>query len=109
MSFFNKQTKPPENFITPKIIFVGEQSGQVEDRLKTKFSELFAQVSTVRSAYLARLSYDEARSYSVGLCISSTVGIDQNLQERLGKFLRKFSVQTNILIFYLYEIAKNKS
>jgi hypothetical protein len=87
MSLFNgtKSTKPPENFTAPRIDFVGEQTGPVEDRLKVKFSEMFTQIPTVRSADLARLSYDESQGYSVGLCIRSTVGIDQSLQERLGK------------------------
>jgi hypothetical protein len=102
MSLSDKSTKPPENFIAPKIVFVGEQSGPVEDTLKAKFSESFAQIPAVQSAYLARLSYDETQGYSVGLCIHSNAGIDQDLQEQLGKvFAKVFSSDQYLDILFI--------
>src|SRR5688572_17479085 len=88
MSFFSRKTKPSRptaTIVPPRIEFVGEQTGRVEDELKSKFRDVFAQVSTVASAYLARLSYDDPSSYSVGLCIRSTRGEDASLEKVLGQ------------------------
>jgi len=105
MSFFSRKSappRPPETFTPPKIRFVGEQSGPVEDKLKMKFCEVLTQSQTVQSAYLARLSYGESPEYSVGLCIRSTVGIDQTLQKRLGQvFTETFRSDEHLDILFI--------
>jgi len=68
MSFFPRkpeQTRPPETLTAPHIDFLGEQAGPVEDSLKARFRQMFAEFHDVRSAYLARLSYLHAESLNV--------------------------------------------
>ena len=88
MSIFSRHSKPsrPQEVIKPpRIDFVGEQAGPVEDDLKAKFRKILGKTSTVRSAYLARLSYGDTGGYSVALCIRSSAGIDHPLQKRLAQ------------------------
>jgi hypothetical protein len=78
--------RPPETICPPRIEFVGEQSGPVEDDLKARFRQVFRNSVNVQRAYLARLSYGEPSSaHSVALCIFSSTDVDQSLQEHLGK------------------------
>src|ERR1700758_2857490 len=80
-----KPSRPAETITLPRIEFVGEQTGPYEDQLKTAFRQIFAHEPSVRTAYLARLSYGDPTGYSVGLCIRSTSGLDHSLQKRLGR------------------------
>ena len=105
MSIFSRKpqpSRPPEIIKLSQIEFVGEQAGPVEDDLKTSFRQLFAKTPTVRSAYLARLSYGEPSGNSVGLCIRSTVGVDDPLQKRLGQiFTGMFRREEHIDILFI--------
>ena len=105
MSLFSRKPKaprPPETITQPRIDFVGEQAGPVEDSLKARFRQMFTEFSNVRSAYLARLSYGEASGLSVGLCIRSTSGIDQSLQKRLGQiFTETFNSKEHLDILFI--------
>ena len=107
MNWFKRKlnpSKPPEVFTPPRIVFVGEQSGAVEDDLKTRFGEILTSTPAVQSAYLARLSYGEASDYSVGLCIRSSVGIDQGLQKRLAQvFAEIFREEEHLDILFMRE------
>jgi hypothetical protein len=87
IGIFSSHTKsrPPETIKPPRIEFIGEQAGPVEDDLKAKFRRVFAETPDVRSAYLARLAYGDPAGYSVGLCIRSRVGVNDSLQIRLGQ------------------------
>jgi hypothetical protein len=107
MSIFSRHLKPsrPPETITPRRIqFVGEQAGPVEDDIKAKFREVLADTPTVRSAYLARLSYGEPTGYSVGLCIRSSGGLDHSLQKRLVQiFTDTFSCDQHLDILFIRE------
>jgi len=74
----------------------------VEDDLKAKFRQAFAEMPAIRSAYLARLSYGEPAVYSVGLCIRSSVGMDHSLRQRLGQiFTDTFSRDQHLDILFI--------
>src|ERR1035437_311446 len=107
MSIFSrhlKPSRPPETITPPRIQFVGEQAGPVEDDIKAKFREVLASTSTVRSAFLARISYGEPTGYSVGLCIRSSVGLDHSLQKRLAEvFTDTFSRDQHLDILFIRE------
>lgn len=97
-----KASRPSETIKPPRIEFVGEQAGPVEDDLKAKFCQVFAEMPDIRSAYLARLSYGEPAGYSVGLCIRSRIGIDHPLQKRLGQiFTDTFSGDQYLDILFI--------
>jgi hypothetical protein len=106
MSIFSrhlKPSRPPETITPPRIQFVGEQAGPVEDDIKAKFRQVLADTPTVRSAYLARLSYGEP-GCSVGLCIRSSVGLDHSLQKRLTQiFTDTFSCDQHLDILFIRE------
>ena len=106
MSIFSRQSKPSrltETIKPPCIEFIGEQAGPVEDDLKAKFHQVFAKVPDIRSAYLARLSYGEPASFSVGLCIrSGNAAVDNPLQKRLGQiFTDIFSRDQHLDILFI--------
>jgi hypothetical protein len=97
-----KASRPAETIKPPRIEFIGEQAGPVEDDLKVKFRLVFAELPDILSAYLARLSYGEPASYSVGLCIRSGVGVDHPLQKRLGQiFTDTFSRDQHLDILFI--------
>jgi SseB protein C-terminal domain len=50
--------EPIEHFPTPKLVFLGEQDGVPERRLKNAVSELLRRDRDVTRAYLARVVYD---------------------------------------------------
>jgi hypothetical protein len=88
MSWFKskiKPSRPAETIRPPRIEFVGEQAGPIEDGLKARFCHLFASIHTVESAYLARVSYGDDSHYSVALCIRSLIEVDQQFRERLAQ------------------------
>ena len=73
MLWFKRRVKPSrqvESFCPPRIAFVGEQTGSVEDDLKVKFRQMFLATPAVQTAYLARVCYGDASDYSVALCIN---------------------------------------
>lgn len=49
--------------------FIGEQSGKVEDTLKTALEAVLRERRTVLRAYLAKVQYGGAASASVALCL----------------------------------------
>jgi hypothetical protein len=88
MSWFKRTvepSKPPEVIEPQRIDFIGEQAGPVEDDLKIRIRGVFTATPTVQRAYLARLAYGEPSGFSVGLCIRSAGGIDQQLQKQLAQ------------------------
>jgi hypothetical protein len=97
-----KPCRPPETFTPQRTEFIGEQTGPVEDEIKARFCEVFDEVLTVQSAYLARLEYDDQPGHSVSLCIRSTSGIDASLQKRLGEvFAAMFKSSEHLDILFL--------
>lgn len=86
------------------IDFVGPQLGAAEDDLKTAFLELFAVTPTVQSAYLARVYRGNASAQSVALCIRSSIGVDDKLDERLLViFKQRFRHDQGLDVFFLIE------
>lgn len=99
-----KPSKPPEILEPHTIDFVGEQKGPVENDIKSRFHSIFASTPTVQSAYLAQLSYGDQSKYSVGLCIRSSIGVDQALQKRLASiFAEIFRADEHLDILFLRE------
>jgi hypothetical protein len=97
-----KPRRPAETLTPPRIEFVGEQAGQTEDELKTRLVPTLQQSASVRSAYLARVSYGEPSAYSVALCIRSASGLDDTLQRRLGSiFTEMFRTDAHLDILFI--------
>jgi 2,3-bisphosphoglycerate-independent phosphoglycerate mutase len=55
-----------------KVHFWGEQDGVPERELKLKLSALFHSLGIVQRAYLAKVSFENGLTTSVGLCIIAT-------------------------------------
>jgi len=97
-----KPSRPSETFLPQRIDFVGEQAGPADDDLKKRFCEVFVHTPTVQSAYLARLSYGDSPGYSVGLCIRSSVGLDEPLEKRLAQvFAEVFRSEEHLDIMFI--------
>src|SRR5262245_5593288 len=107
MSWFKRRIKPsrpPMVLMPSRIAFIGEQAGPAEDDLKSRFREILVATSTVHAAYLARLSYGDPSSCSVGLCIRSSVGVDRALQKRLAQiFAEVFRAEEQLDILFIRE------
>ena len=65
-------SKPCEAFVASTIRFVGGQDGPPERELKLHLATLPGDERSVQRAYLARLRYDNAKSWDVALCIVAT-------------------------------------
>jgi len=57
--------------------FLCEQSGPAETELKALLLPVFAKYTAIRSAYLVRVTYGDALSYDVALCLTTAAGIEE--------------------------------
>jgi hypothetical protein len=80
--------RAPNSFLPEPVDFVGQQSGPAEDELQAAFCEVLASTPTVQSAYLARIYRGRAPQASVAVCIRSSIGVDDKLEERLSAVFR---------------------
>ncbi len=67
----------PEVITPTSVIFLGEQSHPADDQYKRRMGRLFPNV--VRSAYLARLTYDGLPTPTVVLCMRKVENIEHEL------------------------------
>ena len=87
-----------DRYITPPLIaFVGKPSDAVDDQLMERFCKVLAKSHSVRTAYLATVSYGLSSHNSLCLCIGSTAGTDYRLQKILGGLYRKHSFKDESL------------
>ena len=85
MSWFRrKKRRPTEKFNVLKITFVCEQDGIPERNLKQKFIPLFEERAYIRSAYLARVTYDNPNEINIALCIRMDQKDDEMLKKAIG-------------------------
>jgi hypothetical protein len=78
----------PNSFLPEPVDFVGQQAGPAEDELKSAFLQVLAETPTVQSAYLARVYRGKAPKHSVALCIRSSIGMDDKVEDRLSAIFR---------------------
>jgi len=84
--------------------FIGAQAGPGEEALKADFRRVFAVTPTVQSAYLARI-YRGSSSYpSVAVCIRSSIGVDDKVEDRLAAIFRsRFRQDQHLDFLFLLE------
>ena len=93
-----------DSFLPEPVEFVGEQAGPGEDELKAAFCEILAATPTVQGAYLARVFRGDALIPSVALCIRSSIGIDDKLDDRLTAiFKSRFRPDQRLDLLFLVE------
>ena len=80
--------RSPQSFLPEPVDFVGQQAGPVEDELKSAFVPVLAATPTVQSAYLARVYRGKAPKHSVAVCIRSSIGIDDKVEDRLSQIFK---------------------
>jgi hypothetical protein len=80
--------RSPQSFLREPVDFVGQQTGPSEEELQAAFREVFAATPTVQSAYLARIYRGNAPKQSVALCLRSSIGVDDKIEERLSAIFR---------------------
>jgi hypothetical protein len=71
-------------FKQPRVQFIGEQDGAVEQDIKSRWKPILSRNPGVQSAYLALGTYDESQSYQPVLCIRSSRGHDPRLVDELA-------------------------
>jgi hypothetical protein len=84
------------------IQFLGEQSGEIEDELKSLWIPVLASNDAVRQAYLAMVSYDLGITYQPALCICYAQKEDSSLINALSKpFQQRFRNDVALDIIFL--------
>ena len=82
-SFLHAQSRPIETRQETVIEYLGEKTGPVEDNLKKNLVAVLEKNADVQRAYLAIISTDGRKSWSVALCLSSKKN-DEKLIQQLG-------------------------
>lgn len=80
-----KLPRPPQQIVVQDVSFVGEQDGPPERELKKKLTVLFEQLQLVRTAYLARVRYDNADPVHVALCVRGQPGQNRMFADRVNQ------------------------
>ena len=77
------------SFIVPKIVFICEQDGTVEKKIKSEWCQLFEVNEEVIRAYLVRVRYNnennDLNSLDVALCIKQIAGNCEETVKKVGK------------------------
>lgn len=105
MSWFKQSPKRhPQKLEVQRLQFLGEQDGPPERELKGKLSEFFRRDQSVKTAYLAKVSYREQTSTNVALCLRTLYGSDPGMAEKIGRiFSSMFGEQEHMDIVFLNE------
>jgi hypothetical protein len=94
--------RPTEILSAPVIQFVGEQDGEPERELKSRFSAVFKDHPRIERAYLALVIYAGETKASVGLCIKSSSSEEQTLVETIGdEFAALFGTAEHLDILFI--------
>jgi hypothetical protein len=95
------------SFIPEPVDFVGQQSGPAEDELKRAFLQVIAETPTVQSAYLARVY--RGSMPSVAVCIRSSIGMDDKVEDRLNEiFKSRFRQDQRLDFLFLLEDEESR-
>ena len=88
-----------------KILFLGEQDGEIERELKKQLSKCFAGSIRVSYAYLVRASYKETPGVNIALCIFANAANRTELLPCLEQVFRgMFHPTQHIDMLFLSEI-----
>ena len=103
MSWFTpKRKERPQRLHVQQTVFLGEQSGEIEEELKRRLIELFQIDQSIVAAYLARVSYKDKLPPSVTLCLrtqpESQVGVAAQIGNVFGSM---FSSKEHMDIIFL--------
>jgi hypothetical protein len=94
--------RPSEELRAQATNFVAEQDGPPERELKTKLVTLFGQLHLVRTAYLARVQYENAGPLEVVLCVRGQPGQDRMFANRIGEeFASMFGSHEHLDIIWI--------
>jgi|HubBroStandDraft_3_1064219.scaffolds.fasta_scaffold175947_2 hypothetical protein len=85
-----------------QIYFLGEQDGSPERELKEQLAALFGRAQWVRTAYLARVTYEKMGRVNVALCVRGQPGQGRVFAERVGSiFASIFGSHEHLDIIWL--------
>jgi hypothetical protein len=85
--FLRAESPPIEKRQEAKIEYLGEKTGPVEDDLKKGLVAVLEKNADVQRAYLAIISMDGKKTWSVALCLASKKS-DARLVQELGGVFR---------------------
>jgi hypothetical protein len=96
--------RSPNTFISEPVDFIGPQAGPGEEALKSDFRQVLVAAPTVQSAYLARIYRGNDSTPSVALCMRSTIGVDDKVEDRLAAiFKSRFRQDQRLEVLFLLE------
>ena len=108
LPFLRAASPPIEKRHEPQIEYLGEKTGAVEDDLKKSLEPVLRKYSDVSRAYLAIISNDGRKSWSVALCIAPNKE-DQNLVREVGEvFHRMFGKGQFLDMLFLSDDAESE-
>lgn len=77
--------KPPQELYVPQVLFLCEQDGPPERAFKDQVVDFFKETKSVRTAYLARVTYGSGKNAGVAICVRAIVKSDEALVEGIGR------------------------
>ena len=91
----------------PQVIFLAEQDGPTERELKEQLVQFFVSSSAMKSAYLARISYDRSSAPVVALCLRAEAAQNHFVTEDVGSiFSSMFATAEHLDIVFLDELQE---
>lgn len=100
--FKKQRPRPAEHFRVQKIEFICEQDGDPEQEFKRNIMPVLSGEESVRSAYLARVSYGNIDELHVALCIESNRPDDMDLVRKIEEtFFAQFGSREHLDIMFL--------
>jgi hypothetical protein len=99
---------PVEARQEPKVEFLAEKTGPTEDELKASLVAVFRKYPDVQRAYLAIISTDDKKTWSVALCLAPKKE-DQKLVGEVSELFHKMFGQGQYLdMLFLTEVAEGE-
>jgi len=100
MGFFGRRAT--ERRSEPRVEFLGEQAGSVEDKLKGALALELAQFPEVTRAYLARVGFQPENKTTIALCIRSSGGNEEAIVKRVSvRFAEMFNKAVFLDVLFL--------
>jgi len=104
MSEYSKNpAKPMDVFRVRRVKYIGEQDGPAEREFKEELIGLLSHKSTIRRAYLARVSHGQTDPEGVALCLCTGIGPDDRLlvHQAGAIFASMFNAQEHLDVLFL--------
>ena len=86
-----------ESFRVPRVLFIAEQDGEIERRLKSQVESVLRDSEFVGRAYLCQVRYGEDGPSAVAMCLFVESVVRDDLEKEIGEiFYSMFNTSTSL-------------